>query len=73
MFGKAYLVDEVQVCVQDFSRGVVVEHLYQQRYYAFYDYSVRVGCVLHSAVVKQFCIEPYSALASFYQVLRSLV
>ena len=72
VLGQPYPVNEIEVCRCDFLRRVAVEHLYEQRYDAFYDYGVGVGRILDFAVFFA-GIEPYAALAAFYQVVGSLV
>ena len=49
------------------------EHSDEQCDDAFHDYGVGVGFEVHTVFLCEVCVDPYAALATFYEVLRSLV
>lgn len=72
ILGEAYAVDEVKVGVEDFLRGVAVEHLDKERDDAFDDDGVGVGGEIYMAVAL-FGVEPHAALATFDEMVRGFV
>ena len=72
MLLQAYLLDEIQVGIQNLVRGMVGHHLDEQGDDAFYDQGITLGLELQATVLN-IALEPYAALAAIDQVLFVLV
>ena len=70
MLAEPYLVDEVEVGVEDFVGSVAIEHTEQERDDAFNDHGVGVGLEGDGAILVAVGGDPHAALASFDEVCR---
>lgn len=61
VFGKAYVVNEVEFGVEDVVGSLIVKHLDEQRDDSLDDDSVGVGGVVDFSVGRQLGVEPHAA------------
>ena len=78
MLVQSYAVNEVKVGVEYFLRGMSAQHAYQKSHDALHNQCVALGLELNDSrlLAGSFLVvglQPYTALASVYQILFGLI
>ena len=64
---ESYLLDEVQIRIENLLRSVIAQYLNQQGYNAFDDNGIALSLEVDLAI-HEVCLQPYTALATLDEV-----